>query len=199
ALVTSFFLADGAVGPYLYGTIWHNLVPDVGRWGHAPSEWRGFPLLVGLALVAAVTVWRFTPQAGIASRRGFLLLAAAIYGAGLVTLWPLRTRQDLLPLEPLAILAVVPLLRAAGDRLGRAAGIPRAMLPAAVTLAALAFVVHDARPWRDDTRPERAFLSDVLRLTEPGETVLDLKGDAIFRARPYYYALEGLTKARIAL
>jgi hypothetical protein len=159
---------------------------------------QAFPLLVGLALVAALAVWRSASDARVGSRRVFMLLAAAIYGGALLALWPLRTRQDLLPVEPLALLAIVPLLRGAGDRLGRVAGVPRPLVPAAATVAALAFLVHVAHPWRDDTRTEQRFVSDVLRLTQPGETVLDLKGDAIFRARPYYYVLEGLTKARLA-
>jgi hypothetical protein len=196
-VVTAVFLLDGAFGPYLYGAVWHNLVPGLGQWGRAPGAWRAFPLLVGGALAGAVVVWRTGHDAHVALRRVFVLLAGSIYAVGLFTLWPLRSRQDLLPVEPLAILGLVPLVRGAGDRLGRALGVPRWIAPAAATALALASLVATARPWRDDARAERTFVTNVLRLTRPGETVLDLKGDAIFRARPYYYAIESLTKARI--
>ena len=43
----------------------------------------------------------------------------------------------------------------------------------------------------------RDFLGDVLKLTNPTDFVLDTKGEAIFRRRPYYYVLERFTATRI--
>lgn len=40
-------------------------------------------------------------------------------------------------------------------------------------------------------------LTEVLRLTEPNDFVIDLKGETVFRERPFYYALEGITKERL--
>jgi len=37
----------------------------------------------------------------------------------------------------------------------------------------------------------------VLRLTEPSDYVLDMKGESIFRRRPIYYVLEAITRARL--
>jgi hypothetical protein len=42
-----------------------------------------------------------------------------------------------------------------------------------------------------------AGLAALLRLAQPGEYVLDLKGETIFRPRPIYNALESLTRAQI--
>jgi len=53
--------------------------------------------------------------------------------------------------------------------------------------------------WRDGTVEQRRFLTEVLRLTRPGESVMDLKGESVFRLRPYYYALEPITRTRMDL
>src|SRR5439155_11618170 len=52
-------------------------------------------------------------------------------------------------------------------------------------------------PWIDRARLERDELAEVLRLTSPGERVMDLKGEAIFRPRPVYAVFEALTQARL--
>jgi hypothetical protein len=41
-------------------------------------------------------------------------------------------------------------------------------------------------------------LDQALRLSHPGEMILDLKGETIFRRRPFYYAFEYITRAQIA-
>jgi hypothetical protein len=51
---------------------------------------------------------------------------------------------------------------------------------------------------RNDTQREVSLLDEVLRLTRRGDTVMDLKGETIFRERPFYFALEAITEARIA-
>ena len=38
-------------------------------------------------------------------------------------------------------------------------------------------------------------MTEVLRLTEPSDYVLDMKGESIFRRRPIYYVLEAITRA----
>ena len=42
-------------------------------------------------------------------------------------------------------------------------------------------------------------LAEVLRLTDPDDYVMDAKCGATFRRRPFYYALEDATQARIQL
>jgi hypothetical protein len=94
---------------------------------------------------------------------------------------------------------MVPVLRFAGDGLAAwRPRIPRPALPAAATIAALGLIVAQGRPWQDDVAREQTLLAHVLRLAEPGESVLDAKGDAIFRPRAMPYVLEAVTKARLA-
>ena len=40
-------------------------------------------------------------------------------------------------------------------------------------------------------------IADTLNLTHRGETVLDAKGQTIYRARPYYYVFEQITRERV--
>ncbi|MGN6518588.1 MAG: hypothetical protein ACTHK2_04090, partial [Dokdonella sp.] len=45
----------------------------------------------------------------------------------------------------------------------------------------------------------RAALAEVLRLTNTNDDVMDAKGESIYRRRPFYYALESVTLARMRL
>ena len=67
-----------------------------------------------------------------------------------------------------------------------------------VAAAEIVSVLMTEAAWRDDSRTQTQLLSDVLRMTQPGEPILDLKGETVFRPRPYYFVLEAITKARIA-
>src|SRR5262249_16633394 len=51
--------------------------------------------------------------------------------------------------------------------------------------------------WYNRTHDAVDLLADVLRLTQPTDPVVDLKGETVFRPRSSYYVLEGITKARI--
>jgi hypothetical protein len=44
---------------------------------------------------------------------------------------------------------------------------------------------------------KESMISAVLNLTKPSDFVMDAKGEAVFRPRPFYYALEGITLRRL--
>jgi hypothetical protein len=67
----------------------------------------------------------------------------------------------------------------------------------AVAALEVAATVHVDRPWRDNTRAQRALVADVLRLTRSADYVMDVKGETLFRRRAYYPVLETITLARI--
>jgi len=54
-------------------------------------------------------------------------------------------------------------------------------------------------PWRDGNQAEDRTLREVLRDTRPGEPVMDIHGETVFRPRPYYYVLEDVTESRLAM
>ncbi len=51
--------------------------------------------------------------------------------------------------------------------------------------------------WIDDTRVERNLLRGVLKLTGPGDYVLDCKGETIFRQRCFWPVTEAITIERL--
>jgi hypothetical protein len=52
-------------------------------------------------------------------------------------------------------------------------------------------------PWRNDAAGWIQDLGAVLRLTKPDDYVMDAKGETIFRKRPFFYVLEGVTIERM--
>jgi len=184
AAITLFFAARGALDPYLYGVIWHNALPGLGR---SPGSWGTTTAL----LVAVPGTWLVARRLARGSARGprqaFVLLAAATYLVVLLIGWPLITRQDQLPIVPLvAVFAAATLIhfRATGG------------LVTAVVAVELALLVGDPGVWRADALNTTAFTTDVLRLTDASDFVLDQKGESVFRPRSTYWVLEGITKER---
>ncbi len=198
------FAWRGALAPMLYQAVTHNVVSGLGLWSTMP--WRAWlfvpcvPLLVWLA----GRLLRGAPDPATGRRRAVLLLAAGLYWAAIETLWPLVTRQDYLPIFPV----VAALLAAAALALGRhaaraaRAGAMRSAaaigVPAALVVVSAAVVISWEKPWPDLTAPYRAQLAEVLRLTRPGERVMDFKGESIFRPRPSPLVMEEITLERIA-
>ena len=110
------------------------------------------------------------------------------------------TRQDLLPLVPMVATLVAGAMAAPPACAPTETGQDRRWLAGAFAVAVaieLGVTVAVESPWIDRARLERDELAEVLRLTSPGERVMDLKGEAIFRPRPVYAVLEALTQARL--
>jgi len=57
--------------------------------------------------------------------------------------------------------------------------------------------VRSRNPLADGDAASQQLVADILRLTNPGDFVMDAKGETIFRQRPFYYVLENITKRRI--
>src|SRR6267378_1860478 len=73
-----------------------------------------------------------------------------------------------------------------------------ARLPALLACVELAVLPAVSPLAGHGLRSETRSLSEVLRLTDPTDYVLDLKGQAVFRNRPFYYALETMTLERMS-
>jgi hypothetical protein len=194
AILVSFFMWKGAWEPFIYGILKHNLVVDVDAKNH-PSHLRLiFPIALPFLVAAAAWIAHRAPDTGRALRRAGLLLLAGLYYTALYSFWTLLTRQDYLPFYPLVAVLAAPAL---------IAGLQR-FVPARTTcgLAAVAgleivLVLMGRKPWENGTLREREILAEVLRLTKPGEYVMDFKGEAVFRQRAFFYVMEPLTFVRM--
>lgn len=60
------------------------------------------------------------------------------------------------------------------------------------------YMLWESQIWRNGLDAHQHFLNDVMNLSKPGETILDLKGESIFRPRPVYLAFVLATRKAIA-
>lgn len=189
ALLAALFAARGALSDLTYGTITHNLLPGLGRSGNIAARLPAFAALLAASSLAGGLAWRAGPRPTRAPRT-ILVLSAGLYVAALVTFWPLLTPQDYLPFEPIAALLIAALVVSAPPR-------PRTALLAVFLAAESVALLRAARPWENRAAPEVARIHDALELTLPDEYVMDLKGETVFRRRPVYWVLEGVTVERL--
>ncbi len=183
----------GVFDDFLYCVMHANLAVSP-----SPQRLRRHLLFLLMALAALSWLARRLPRTSPGEQTWlFLFLITACYWLLLYYTWPLITRQDFLPGLPLILL-----LLPAGQRwLARQGRWPRRLdavwgwlfgLEAGVILVLLML----AR--QDPTNAVQAHgLHDALDLTTPAQYVMDLKGETVFRRRPYYYVLESVTRARL--
>jgi hypothetical protein len=111
----------------------------------------------------------------------------------------------MLPVVPLAAVLLAAALVSVSNRMRLrrpraawlAAGV--AALPGLVVISELAWTSSMEQPWVDGTHGQRALLGDVLQLTRPKDSVMDFRGETVFRPRPFYYALEAITLERMRM
>jgi len=171
AAVALYFASVGAWQPFLYGAFVHNMIRH-------PRMERVilFPFLL---VIIAVVARRVADS----HRSMFLFVTTHFYAAAMFCLWPLVEHEHWLPYFPLAAITLVPLLRV------------RHVM--AIVLIEILLVIGVGELWRDQTGDGLAVIEQALRLTRPGESVMDLKGETVFRNRAFFYVLEPLTKRRI--
>lgn len=110
----------------------------------------------------------------------FFANVCALFVATIASFWPLISPRDFLAILPLLAILLAPKLEA------------RAAMGLAVAFVAALF--YYAEGFENRTDEYTTMLDQTLGLTRPGEPVIDLKGELIFRPRPFYYALESVTR-----
>lgn len=197
-LIAAFFAWHGALGDLWYGVVGFNALPG-GKWRHLGGRALRFPLAAPVLVAVAFAVFRTASAPAPGHRRALLLLAGGFYIALLRSYWDVNT-QDYLPFLPLAVALVAPaLLFLAARVLPARRALSRTLLPVALIAWELTALVIRTPPWRDDLTHFNQKLAAVLRLTDPGDLVMDGKGESIFRPRPIYWIYEGLTRKRIQM
>lgn len=180
------FAMLGILGSAWYGLVLHNLLPLPERPYALVRHILYWPLLAMATWLAAKIARAASPRA---TARGVLFLASAIYALTLYAWWPLITRQDQLPF--IAGFGVVFcgewLHRMKPVWLGRMAVVAAAMV-------FLALLAQGSPPLSDALAHQRSQRALVLQLTAPSEPVMDAKGETVFRRRPFFYALESVTR-----
>jgi hypothetical protein len=193
-----YFASQGGLKEFLYCNVTHNLVPHAQNWSQLDAHVLWFPIFVAVAAIL-LAMYRPANWDRITLQRVFLGLTAGSYFSALKTFFPTLTRQDDLPFIPLVVIFVAAAVIALPKRLeGRPAAFALARYLPLVLVGLEALMMIVTVPfWRNNTREEIAILSDSLRGSKETDFVMDSMGQTIFRRRPYYYALEPFTRARI--
>ena len=183
ALLAAYFVAAGAWDALLYCNVVFNGKLALAR----PHLWIGraiFPFSFALVLW---TAWRFRNTAD--PRRYFLAVASGVFTVVLAGFWLLISPRDFLPMMPLAAMFTA----AAFTRM-------RSPVRAFGALVVVFFVslFYYADRFENRTGWHITMMNQVLRMTRPGEMLLDHKGETIYRRRPFYYALEIVTRTQLA-
>jgi len=133
-----------------------------------------FPILLAVVLWLAK---RFRPH--------FFAIVIAVYAILLPPLGVPISPRDFLPLMPLAAVLV-------------AQSLTRVRSFAIIAIAFIASLFYYADGFKNRTDWHVTMMQQALRLTRPGEMIMDVKGETIFRRRPFYYVFENLTRNQIA-
>ncbi len=202
--LTLFFIFAGAWAPFFYGTVQHNLLPQLGLWRQYWAKVFLFPVTLPLLWWGARALLRSAPNVGIGARRVVVFLATGGYLSVLVSFWPLLTREDYLPFYPPFILLLTPAILSLPKWITRRVSsrwstrlLSDIRTPVLVAVVEILLLLIGGKIWRNDARPVVEQLADVLRLTQLDDRVMDLKGELVFRERAFYYGLETITRERI--
>ncbi len=206
-LLTTLLVPGIVILAFVYGGVWpemrywvfeNNLLPG---FRNHPAWWIVvLPLTFPLALAAARLIAQRAPNDVFAERRVFIFLIWAFYAPALWGFWPLVTRQDYLPYQPIAFPLYAAVLLPVADRLGRrfAGPISRTLLGPASVAAGFFVVALLTHPfWANGAKAETDLLRTTLALTKPSDFVMDQKGETVFRQRCFKPVWETLFSQRV--
>ena len=202
AIIAGWFAFHGLWADFRYGVFDHNAIWRMDAKHQPPGSVAILPLGLAVACVTAWWIFRGAPDASAGAKRAFVWLVCGFYMAVLRGAWRLITRQDYLPWDPLVAIFLTAGLFAMERRLTNSARWPGRLvrslpLPAYVCFVEL-LVVATLRPvWHDPAAPQRQMLGDLLRITDPGDYIIDPKGEGIFRQRASHAVMETVTLTRI--
>jgi len=201
AIALAFALA-GAWRDFRYCNFEHNILAFPNVRNHSAWWIIVFPIAFPFAVYAARLIVRAAPAPPVAFRRAFVFLICGFYVPALWSFWNPLTRQDFLPYYPLAFVLCSGALLAVSRSLAKydlrvTQSLRRVPLPAFIALieSFLGMATHPF--WIDGTRIETNLLRGVLKLTDPGDYVLDCKGETIFRQRCFRPVTESITMERL--
>lgn len=183
AALLIFFAATGAWDEMIYCTLTFNGNVSLTR----KNLWIQRAIFPFTAAALVWVAWRFRQTEH--PWRWFLAVAMGVYTVTLAGFWVLISPRDFLPLMPLmAVFAAAVLTRARQ---------PLRAFAATIAVFIVGLWYYGDR-FEKKTDWHTTMMDQLLRLSKPGEPVIDYKGETIFRRRPFYYVLENITRAQMA-
>ncbi len=181
AAIVAYFAARGALPDLMYGVFGFN-----GLLSSMQTPLRVWvPRIVSLAALPILfrIAWRYKSEVEL---RFFFGFATALFFLLLFGWWLLISPRDFLAFLPLLIIFFVAFVE-------RRSGKP-ALVYVAVALVSIFFLWRYTDGFRNQTREFSTMLHQTLLLSQPGEPVMDYKGESIFRPRPFRYPFEYITR-----
>jgi Dolichyl-phosphate-mannose-protein mannosyltransferase len=181
AVLAVYFVSAGAWDRLVYCTLTFNGNLALTR----KNLWVGraiFPFTFAAVVWAA---WRFRNARNVWAY--FFAVAIGVYSVTLAGFWILISPRDFLALMPLCAMFAAALLTA--RKLSATAIV--------IALCLISFWKYADR-LENKTAWHTTMMDQALRLSHPGELVMDLKGETIYRHRPFYYAFEFITRSQLA-
>jgi len=202
-VIAGAFAVAGLWRDFRYCNFDHNILPHLDTKNHRAWFIVIFPVVFPFVIYAARLIVRGASTPSLAFRRAFIFLICGFYTPALYSFWNLLTRQDFLPYYPLAFVLVSGALLAVSPHLAQydlplSHYLRRVPLPAFIGLVDLVLVIATRPFWIDRARLETGLLRGVLKLTDPGDYVLDCKGETIFRQRCFWPVTESIMAERFA-
>lgn len=179
AAVAALFVIRGGWPAFIYCTVTFNtLVAQTAP--HLPAVIKRFAFLPALFVIVRVA-WR---NRATDRWRFFFGFSTAFFFAALLAFWTLVSPRDFLPFLPFLVIFGVAAVR----------NNTWYLVAAALCVAGL---FHYTARFADKTPEQIAALGEALRLSHPGELVIDFHGETIYRQRPHYYVFELITRRAI--
>ena len=197
AITLFFYFAPGAWAGFVYCIFKHNLVHGLVEAPGISMALRPyyFPVSAPLLFFVAYCLMRLEPRSARRAWQAIHLLSGGFFLTMLWSYWPILSAEDYQPLIPVAFMALVPL----GFELIESTRFCRArfVVIGLISCVSLAALLKIDSPLRNSTTTRAIIVADVLKLTTPGQYVLDGKCESLFRPRPYYYVIETMTEERL--
>jgi len=177
AIVALYFVWQGAWRDLVYCNFVFN--EGIGATRSTAAVWGPRIAWVPLMIIALRIAWR---KRDARADRFFWAMATAAFFLTLGGFWILISPRDYLPFLPMiSIFAVA--------AIGK-----RTWIYAALAVVFVAFIARETRGFTNQTHEEITMIRQVLGLTRPGEYLMDIKGETIFRRRPSYHIYEFITR-----
>jgi hypothetical protein len=195
-LTVLFFRWHSALTAMYNCVILHNLVADPKT---PPLYLRllKWAALLVVPVAASILIYRRSKRDEKLTRAVWLFLVAIFYYITLKALWPEATAEDYLPSDPLFMIFLAAAVLAVAKFFRERLRVPEVVLPLVLAAAGITWIVRSQSPFNDATVDKIGQVKTALMLTQPDEYVMDSKGETIFRRRPFYYVLEGMTGIRM--
>ena len=193
-IVFLFFAVQGSIDQLFYCLITHNVPPASHVRLLRALKWFGL-LIISLAL----GIFLFGRSVGEAKKRTalWIFFVTVFYYVTLKSFSPILNNEDYLPSDPLFMMLLAVGIFSLPWSTAGALGRNSWGIPICLGFVGLAYIVVSEPPFRDETADKISMVETALRLTTRSEYVMDSKGETIYRRRPFYYILEGMTGMRI--